>query len=86
MAASIWSIAEPVVPMGKNRLGSESRQEARSRQSVVIVVVSNFPRFCDVFHKDPRANRPEARGIPGGNVLSGTSIVNGFFKYRLEKA
>ena len=64
MAASIWPIAEPVVPMGKNRVGSESRQEARSRQSVVIVVVSNFPRFCDVFHKATQADQPEAWGIP----------------------
>lgn len=38
-AASIWSIAGPVVPIGKNRVGSESRQAARSRQSVVMVVV-----------------------------------------------
>jgi hypothetical protein len=64
IAASIWSIAAPVVPIGKNRVGSESRQEARSRQSVVIVVVSNFPRLCDVFHKDTQANQPEAKGIP----------------------
>jgi len=78
MAASIWPIAEPVVPMGKNRVGSESRQEARSRQSVVIVVVSNFPRFCDVFHKATRANQPEGLGNSGGNVLSGTAIVNEF--------
>jgi hypothetical protein len=39
MAASIWSIAGPVVPTGKNRVGSESRQSARSRQSVMMVVV-----------------------------------------------
>jgi hypothetical protein len=41
-AASIWSIAGPVVPTGKNRVGSESRQAARSRQSVVMVVVSKM--------------------------------------------
>jgi hypothetical protein len=38
MAASIWSMAGPVVPTGKNRVGSESRQAASSRQSVVMVV------------------------------------------------
>src|SRR5438067_1533178 len=35
LADSIWSIAVPVVPMGKNRSGSVSRQAARSRQSSV---------------------------------------------------
>jgi hypothetical protein len=51
IAASICSTAGPVVPMGKNRLGSESRQAARSRQSVVMVVSTNFSLICDLFHK-----------------------------------
>jgi hypothetical protein len=42
MAASICSTAGPVVPIGKKRLGSESRHAARSRQSVVVIVVSTF--------------------------------------------
>ena len=33
LAASIWSMAGPVVPMGKNRSGSVFLQAARSRQS-----------------------------------------------------
>jgi hypothetical protein len=49
MAASIWSIAGPVVPTGKNRVGSESRQAARSRQSVVIVVSKTLPNFVMFF-------------------------------------
>ena len=56
MAASICSIAGPVVPTGKNRLGSESRQAARSRQSVVMVVVvvsKNVPQFVIFFTSVP---------------------------------
>ncbi len=48
-AASIWSMAGPVVPMGKNRVGSESRQAARSRQSVVMVVSKAVPNFVIFF-------------------------------------
>jgi hypothetical protein len=49
MAASIWSMAGPVVPTGKNRVGSESRQAASSRQSVVMVVSKTLPYFVMFF-------------------------------------
>src|ERR1700719_1683465 len=38
LASLIWSSAGPVVPIGKNRSGSASRQAASSRQFVSVVI------------------------------------------------
>jgi hypothetical protein len=57
LAASIWSTAGPVEPIGKKRFGSESRQAAVSRQSVTVRVIKIgfFSLFlaveCEVVHK-----------------------------------
>jgi hypothetical protein len=46
-------MAGPVLPMGKNNDGSESRQAASSRHSVVtvrvVVAMGRLP--CEVLHK-----------------------------------
>src|SRR5215207_2768344 len=39
LASSICRMAGPVFPMGKNSSGSSSRQAARSRQSMLIVLL-----------------------------------------------
>jgi hypothetical protein len=41
LARSVWSMAGPVIPMGKNSSGSWSRQAALVRQSLLIA----WPRF-----------------------------------------
>ena len=88
LAASIWSRAGPVVPIGKNRSGSVSRHDARVRQSSRsqswerLQVRATTPPPCDLLHKRPRAESqrfvhvcPQAgpyRGYPG--VTRGTTI------------
>src|SRR6476469_6605045 len=50
LASSIWRMAGPVFPMGKNSSGSSSRQAARSRQSMKIVLLVSAGDFASVRH------------------------------------
>ena len=68
-AISICSTAGPVVPIGKKRLGSESRQAASSRQSVIVNMIWGPPQplsgECETFHKDGRNLGPGLVPVKG---------------------
>ena len=48
LASSIWRRAGPVFPIGKNSSGSSSRQAARLRQSIRIVLLESGPWVVSV--------------------------------------